>query len=250
MRIITPDLSGRINIGRVGESGTTRVDIPVEGWDEMYGAGTFSLLVQRPGESTAYPVAITTIDDILSWVVTGTETAVAGYGRAELLYTVPGGVAKSEIFITCCGEALEQGDAPIQPITITSNGVTTAPSGKGYSPITVNVVGTVLQDKTINPSEYSQVVSADEGYYGLNEVTVTPIQTETKSTTLNGTVTPSSGKYLTSVSVNVPQAIPIEISTDAGMTAVLTAENVGKAYLFTGTTGTYTNGNIYIVQEV
>lgn len=42
---------------------------------------------------------------------------------------------------------------------------------------------------------------------------------------------------------------PIEVSTDAGMSAVLTADNVGRAYLFTGTTGTYTNGDIYIVEE-
>jgi len=40
----------------------------------------------------------------------------------------------------------------------------------------------------------------------------------------------------------------IEVSTDSGMSDVLTAENVGKAYKFTGTTGTYTNGDIYIVE--
>lgn len=42
---------------------------------------------------------------------------------------------------------------------------------------------------------------------------------------------------------------PIEISTEAGMNAVLIAANVGNAYLYTGTTGTYTNGNIYVVVE-
>lgn len=42
---------------------------------------------------------------------------------------------------------------------------------------------------------------------------------------------------------------PIEIDTDAGMAEVLTASNVGKAYLFTGTTGTYTNGDVYVVEE-
>ena len=41
---------------------------------------------------------------------------------------------------------------------------------------------------------------------------------------------------------------PIEISTDAGMEAVLTSNNVGKVYKFTGTSDTYTNGDLYIVE--
>ena len=43
-------------------------------------------------------------------------------------------------------------------------------------------------------------------------------------------------------------SVPIEISTDAGMEAVLTSDNVGKVYKFTGTSGTYTNGDLYIVE--
>lgn len=41
---------------------------------------------------------------------------------------------------------------------------------------------------------------------------------------------------------------PIEISTDAWMEAVLTSNNVGKVYKFTGTSDTYTNGDLYIVE--
>ena len=41
----------------------------------------------------------------------------------------------------------------------------------------------------------------------------------------------------------------IEVSTSAGMYAVLTEDNVGKAYKFTGTTDdTYTSGDIYVVE--
>ena len=43
-------------------------------------------------------------------------------------------------------------------------------------------------------------------------------------------------------------SVPIEISTDAEMEAVLISSNVGKVYKFTGTSDTYTNGDLYIVE--
>ena len=44
--------------------------------------------------------------------------------------------------------------------------------------------------------------------------------------------------------------VPIEISTAAQMKKVLIAANVGKVYKFTGTSDTYINGDLYIVEDV
>lgn len=114
-------------------------------------------------------------------------------------------------------------------------------------------VSAKLQEKIVTTNGD---VTPDAGYCGIKKVTVnvpaTPTQEKTATITENGTteVTPDSGKALSKVTIatNVPQAVPIEISTADEMTAVLMATNVGKVYRFTGTTdATYTNGDLYEV---
>lgn len=61
-----------------------------------------------------------------------------------------------------------------------------------------------LQSKSATPSETAQTIKPDTGYDGLSQVSISAIQTETKTVTTNGTVTPTAGKYLKSVVVNVP----------------------------------------------
>ena len=63
-------------------------------------------------------------------------------------------------------------------------------------------------------------------------------------------------KMETDVVVEAPEAVvvadsplPTEVSTEAEMTALLTSGEVGGVYKYTGTTGTYENGALYVLEE-
>ena len=110
------------------------------------------------------------------------------------------------------------------------------------------VVTPVLEEVSVTPTTAEQTKEPSAGKAGISKVTVSAIQTEEKTVTENGDVTPSAGKYLSKVTVNVSSIK--EVSTAAEMNALLVAENVGNAYKFTGTTDdTYTNGDIYEVAQ-
>ena len=92
--------------------------------------------------------------------------------------------------------------------TITENGTYNASDENldGYSRVIVNVPAPLplLQSKSVTPTETEQNITADDGYDGLLDVTVSPIETEEKTVTSNGVVTPTEGKYLKQVIVEIP----------------------------------------------
>lgn len=105
------------------------------------------------------------------------------------------------------------------------------------------VSGTItLQNKTVNPAETQQSITHDDGYMGLGTVTVNAIQTETKTVTENGNVFPSTGKYLTRVTVNVPQGSTI-VNQDKSVTPTESEQSVTYDNGYTGL-GTVTVGAI------
>lgn len=104
-----------------------------------------------------------------------------------------------------------QEDINVKPVlqnkTINANGTYTADNnyaGLGTVTVSMSTATIKLQEKTAVPTTSAQTIQYDSGYTGLSKVTVSAIQTETKSITANGTYTPTDGKFFSSVSVNVP----------------------------------------------
>lgn len=126
----------------------------------------------------------------------------------------------------------------VEAVAITANGTTTAPSGKAYSPITVNVPSKPEQTKTVDLSMASgnQTISPDSGKVLFSVVvnkpatlvadnikngvaiggvtgTLTPAKAEeTKTVDLSmasgdQTITSSDGKVLTQVKVTKPSTL-------------------------------------------
>ena len=68
----------------------------------------------------------------------------------------------------------------------------------------------VLQNKTVVPNETQQIIKSDIEYDALSQVTVNAIQTEQKVVTPSNTqqvIVPTSGKYLSQVTVNAIYAV-------------------------------------------
>ena len=103
-----------IDLGRLGENLHRRVVFDVSGYLKQYPDATFTLLNQRPGDSTAYPVAdVSRVNGEVYWDVTSTDLTKTGSGRCELIVLDGEVVAKSVIYLTRVGDALDgSGTAP------------------------------------------------------------------------------------------------------------------------------------------
>ena len=85
-------------IGRRGENAVTEIVFDFSAWNHEFGSGVCTLLVKRPRDGSAYPVALTYSGNTAKWLVSSTDTAQAGFGTAEYVYTVSEQIAKSVLF--------------------------------------------------------------------------------------------------------------------------------------------------------
>lgn len=105
--------------------------------------------------------------------------------------------------------SVRSGSVSLNTPSINSSGLITASATLGTSgwigsaPSSKTLQLTTKAATTITPSTYTQT-AVDSGVYTTGAISVAAIQTETKTATANGDVTPTSGKYLTKVTVAIP----------------------------------------------
>lgn len=97
-----------------GENEVTQFQFDFSVWTEKYGSGTFTIRHKRPKDDNAYVVPTVTVEEnVATWTVTETDTAVNGYGMAELWYAVDDKKKASELIATVTHDSLaETGEAP------------------------------------------------------------------------------------------------------------------------------------------
>jgi len=114
-----------LQIGRQGENGARVIRADVSQWLEDYPSGEVVLFVTRPTELTPYiPDGSSVADGILSWTVSGTDTGIAGTGRAELRLMDGDTIVKSEVVRTTVEPCLPGTDSPVPPTPEVTDWVT------------------------------------------------------------------------------------------------------------------------------
>lgn len=122
---------------------------------------------------------------------------------SEATITVPAGY-----YATNVTKSVATATQATPTISVSDTGVITASATQtagyvsaGTKSNTQNL--TTVASDTITPTT-SEQTAVSAGSYVIGDIKVGPIQTETKSITSNGTYTPTSGKYFSSVTVDVP----------------------------------------------
>ena len=151
-------------------------------------------------------------------------------------------------------------------ITVTETGLTIGTETYTYSG-TKKFVGVSFSENSTSPelaigesfdgnTAYAYIVEAEPTTSG---VTV-KYNGSVVATIPNGntaTLPIADKKMKTDIVITVPEGegggtdspLPIEVSTEAEMTELLTSGEVGGVYKYTGTTGTYENGALYVLEE-
>ena len=102
MSIFNVDLSDgqdlNLILGRQGENDVTEVGFDFSSWNTLYGSGTLSLSVKRPGDIIPYAVTLTINGDYGVWTISDLDTAYKGVGEIQLTYTKNSIIKKSVVY--------------------------------------------------------------------------------------------------------------------------------------------------------
>lgn len=106
------NMAGFVTIGQYLEHLVTAVEFPADRLGD--GTGGYTILFQRPGEDTPYPVECRNEWPTLTWIVHAADTAIPGAGKAEIRWDGPNGeVGKSQIYTVQVNPSLpDPGEAP------------------------------------------------------------------------------------------------------------------------------------------
>lgn len=170
-----------IRIGYEGENIVTAVTFNLQMWVEEFGSGAAVLLVQRNGDSNAYPVPLTIEDGSATWEITSTDCAKTGRGAIQIVYTAGEKVKKSPIFTIICSASIGVTDTAPDP----------------YDSWLAN-----LTELTARTETYAQTAQESAERAQTASETTPTVTVEQMSTGAKITVTDSTGTVTTATLVN------------------------------------------------
>lgn len=116
MRYITAKTSQVITLGRQGENEALQVKFPVmANLISTYGAGTVSLVAQRPREPFPYFVDVTSDSTYVYWTVRKEDLAIPGDGLCQINYIVDDVVVKSLVYKTVITPSVGENTKELNP---------------------------------------------------------------------------------------------------------------------------------------
>jgi len=229
----------RSGVSAVDMSGapiTGTLDVPEVESSKSYSAlsnGSFTI-TPSSGKDAMEEVALT-VD-----VPTGTPRSSSDLTVSGATVTAPAG-----LYSSAASKSVASGSVTVNTPSInTSTGVVTASASvsAGYvsgTPTSKTLSLSTQAAKTVTPTSSSQTAVA-KNKYTTGAVTVAAVPTETKSMTLGASapssVTPTSGKFLSSVSPSID-------------TSVIKAENIAQGVQMLGITGTHQGGSTPTLQS-
>lgn len=87
-------------LGRQYENNVTEITFDFKKLKDEFGDGVLSLIYQKPGSTTPYPIVLDIRGDTATWWVSSADTDVVGEGEAQLTYTVGSQIKKTVIYKT------------------------------------------------------------------------------------------------------------------------------------------------------